>query len=262
MGAWDWDGLLQELGLSDASLSAADTSWHIKGLAELKAWLRAWRPDEKNTLLNLADRLDPADPLSRAVLHQTVAAELLQMEVLPDESQYTLGSGGGVPPNKAFTPPTACLVIGPPGAGKSTQVQGLVQSGFFWLSADLAKRKLPEFAVHGAGAVHQESVMIADKLVLELLLISQTSFVWEKIGADATTLQHIASVLKAAGYRTKLILVHAPHDECCRRVFVRLARTGRFVTMDSVIDRVDERPIEAFLYAGALFDEREAFIWA
>ena len=98
----------------------------------------------------------------------------------------------------------AFIILGPPGAGKSTAVanQLLSEHGALEVDSDIAKARLPEYAdgVNAQG-VHVESREIVDGLVLPQAIEAGDNLVIPKVGSQGVggSAEQLLSTLQDAG---------------------------------------------------------------
>ena len=142
----------------------------------------------------------------------------------------------------------ANIVIGPPAAGKSSVFADPLSKR--WkariIDADMAKELLPEFNKgRGAGIVHEESSMIAEK-VLKRSARKGENIILPIVGKDQAKLMRIATKLKKKGYTVNLYLNHVPPETAAQRAVERFTTTGRFVDPAYVLNEVGEKPLENF----------------
>ncbi|WP_439813975.1 zeta toxin family protein [Zavarzinia sp. CC-PAN008] len=148
------------------------------------------------------------------------------------------------------------IVMGPPGAGKSTFVDPLkARRKARVVDSDDAKAELPEFEGGiGANAVHAESAAIASRMLTRAIEAGD-NIVYPTVGRDADALLRLAERATAAGYSVRLHLVDLGEAETLRRVLVRFDETGRMVDPDYVA-AVASLPRDVFgrIYGAEVFD--------
>jgi membrane-associated phospholipid phosphatase len=97
----------------------------------------------------------------------------------------------------------ATIILGLPGAGKSTFAEPLLQKGALEIDPDLVKPQLPEYDNGiGAFACHEESSAIT-RGVLEKAMTNGDDFVWPRIDSPEKMLADLKS-LKDAGYKVNI----------------------------------------------------------
>lgn len=138
----------------------------------------------------------------------------------------------------------ATIILGLPGAGKSTFANPLLNAGAIEIDPDLAKEKLPEFN-HGLGAMatHEESSQIT-RDVLKKALSNGDNIVWPRINSPEKIVNDIKS-LKTAGYKVHVRFVDVDHDTAVNSVINRFLQTGRMVP-PSVIDAYGDKAAQAY----------------
>lgn len=141
------------------------------------------------------------------------------------------------------------IVLGPPGAGKSTSiVNDLKGKGFLEIDADLAKEIIPEFENGiGSGAVHEESSQIIEQPggVLETALLNGDNIALPMVGKNLNKIRDIIDNAKKIGYNVNVRLVDVPPAVSLNRTIERFARTGRLVPPD-VVSSVGRLPKQTF----------------
>lgn len=125
----------------------------------------------------------------------------------------------------------ADVVLGPPAAGKSSQIAEPLKArhGALITDADVVKELLPEYeGGRYAGAVHQESSDIADE-VIAYASIAGDNIVLPIIGKNFERVRDVIGVLRDEGYTVYVHLNELPLDKAVERSLVRFKQTGRFV---------------------------------
>jgi predicted ABC-type ATPase len=136
-------------------------------------------------------------------------------------------TSGGLGQDRLFT-----LVIGPPGAGKSTVQDPIIAATrSAAVNSDEFKNVIPSYAGGiGVEAAHNESVMLAIH-VMERLMEKGVNIVHEKLGDNYQDIIPMLEKIKARGYRINLAHVHAPIEELAARIVNRFQQTGRIVDL-------------------------------
>jgi hypothetical protein len=137
--------------------------------------------------------------------------------------------------------PTALILAGLPGAGKSTATKKLDTSDAIVAEADKLKEYLPEYTGSNAPLVQQESSYLAN-LVAEIALQRRMNVVIDgtmrEAGAEGEgVLDGAFGKLRAyqdAGFRTEVILVDVTTDQSIQRIINRFLQTGRYVPPSAV----------------------------
>lgn len=220
----------------------------------------------ENTYRDEAARLMPyKGEENRRRLRDVIVEELLMRPLAEDEHGFALGAFGSVPPQRWAQPHTptmghATICIGGPGSGKSTVIRKSVTDGYYYVSADFVKRKLPEFSTKGASVVHEESVVVAEGMFTRYLIEHGFSFVIEKLGTHASDIRELGLALKNKGYRVCLELVYVPVQKCLVRVVDRTIQVGREMDL-SIVSNNAAGPILAYdtLLRERIFEEYRAY---
>lgn len=141
----------------------------------------------------------------------------------------------------------AHIVLGPPGAGKSSAVAKrlLQERGALEIDSDAAKPFFAEFQNGvGAGAVHLPSDEVANRMY-NAALESGDNVVLPLVGKNADKIKVYVDDLKSEGYKVYLHLVDLPANEAARRAWSRYKETGRFVNPEYVLS-VGLKPRKTF----------------
>lgn len=156
-------------------------------------------------------------------------AELLFARGAPTgrDEQGQLAYGGTVGRERQ-----AHIVLGLPASGKSSNLcepLALASSSHI-VDSDCAKELLPEFRDGlGAGAVHEESALIARELVLRAAVAGGDNVVLPPVGRTTASIVEQVDLLHEAGYAVHVYLVELPAEEAARRAVARFHETGRLV---------------------------------
>jgi adenylate kinase family enzyme len=138
----------------------------------------------------------------------------------------------------------AVIVLGPPGAGKSSAIAEPMRDriGALLIDSDDAKKELPEYAGGlGAMAVHEESALIANR-VLDRAIDAGDNIVLPRVGSTLGSIQMIGTDLVESGYTVHVIRLDLPVEETVQRVIQRFREENRFVDPDYVVNTVGENP--------------------
>lgn len=140
----------------------------------------------------------------------------------------------------------ATLVLGPPASGKSAIAEPLAKEhGAIIIDSDDAKRLLPEFDDgYGSGAVHEESDAIA-RAVLETALSQGDNVLLPLVGRTPASVESRIDMLRAAGYRVRVVLMTLPIEKAAERAAARFASEGRLVNIPYVLS-VGDKPAQTF----------------
>src|SRR5271165_429068 len=90
------------------------------------------------------------------------------------------------------------LVVGPPGAGKSTLAQAYVEKGYIRISQDVSGR---------------EHLALFDEAVLE----GKDVFV-DRLNFSKSQRSRYLDIVKTKGYKTTIVVLHQPYQVCFERV--------------------------------------------
>lgn len=228
--------------------------------ARVHDYEQTWWFDDPAATTHLA-----ADPvLEMRILRQAERNELVQTsDVYKDARSWAtvriarhremIGDLLG-PAAPAEARPTALIITGLPGGGKSTIGRRV---GAAWLAAhgrlpanasfdpDAVRVRLPEFRDGlGSTVVQVEAVDVAAFLLQALLGRRRTLF-YDAVGDPLSTAGAV-NRLAAAGYEVHLILVHADVETAVARVKRRaLAPGGRYVPL-SYVRSIGNRPRTTF----------------
>lgn len=133
------------------------------------------------------------DVEGRKRFHQEKIAEFWEKQINARPIQY----------NKQIA-----IVLGMPGAGKSSQVadQIIEQIGGVLIDADEFKDMLPEYREDGSmvSAIHEESSMMTKQFTKEVIEKGANA-VWPMVGASNQSLRKKIEQLKRAGYNVTLV---------------------------------------------------------
>lgn len=155
---------------------------------------------------------------------------------------YVYGDGAQAKEKQVY------LVIGPPGAGKSTQIVDKIASGSGAkvFDSDNIKQDIPEFRDGlGAGLVHTESDWINSR-AYERGMLNGDSMILPLVGKNVNTIRSIRDKFLNLGYNVHLTYVDLPESKAAGRVAERYYQTGRFVDPLYVINGVDANPRRTF----------------
>lgn len=144
----------------------------------------------------------------------------------------------------------ATIILGLPGAGKSTLANPLIEKGAIEIDPDIAKAEIPEFnGGIGANAVHEESSMITKK-VLARAIANGDNIVWPRIdGKDK--LERDIKKLQENGYKVHVSIIDVSQETAVRSAVDRYLKTGRLVS-PSTIKEYGNTPEETYQTAKAI----------
>lgn len=127
----------------------------------------------------------------------------------------------------------ATIVLGLPGAGKSTFMDPLLKNGSLNMGGDEVKYEIPEFSGGaGAFAVHEEGSAIM-RNVLQRALTNGDNLAWERVDSPDKLVDDIKS-LKKAGYKVDVKLMDAPPEIAMKSALTRFLKTGRYVSLENI----------------------------
>lgn len=135
----------------------------------------------------------------------------------------------------------ATIVIGPPGAGKSTinrVLSGYARSAV--VTADDPKFIMPEMKTLGAEGVHEEASILSKK-VQNSFIGEGANIVIEKLGGSPKSIESLVQAIAKLDYEVRLVHVTAPRDMLIERIAVREKTTGRGVptpVLDEALDGI------------------------
>lgn len=141
------------------------------------------------------------------------------------------------------------LVLGAPASGKSSRlVEPLAEEhGSLIIDSDMIKEELPEFNNGiGAGAVHQESSVIADKMIFKKAIANGDNIVFPRLGKKLKTMQELIDELTDEGYDIHIHFMDLPVHESAKRSVSRFKETGRFVDPDYIVNVVANKPATVY----------------
>lgn len=138
------------------------------------------------------------------------------------------------------------VIIGKPGAGKSTHVKRIQQAtGSFDVDPDKVKTWIPEYGNgEGASSVHKEASDITDRAMARGFR-NGTNMIIQGTGKTYENLAPMIAQAKKLGYRVNLIHVKLPLKKALQRMTERYVRTGRYVPPDFMVNMGD-RPMKNF----------------
>lgn len=162
----------------------------------------------------------------RFALHQSIIDGMLQPEA-PEglAALYDEHDQG---------PPALAILVGGPGAGKSTYAKKhlLGHHRFAYVDSDGAKEHLPEYDPKSPFHVHKESVEIAQR-ALKRAIDEGRSVIYDSTGLDVYTIKRAAKRARDAGYHIAVHYVKADPEVAMRRIEHR----ERKVPKDVVISK-------------------------
>lgn len=153
----------------------------------------------------------------------------------------------------------ATIILGLPGAGKSTLARPLLDKGALEIDPDNAKKMIPEFGDGiGAYAVHEESSAIT-RQVLAKALKAGDDIMWPRIDSPDKIVRDVES-LKKAGYKVHVRLLDVPMDVAVDSAVKRFLKSGRYVSPE-VVKSYGDSPRKAYEIAkkSGLLESADAY---
>jgi predicted ABC-type ATPase len=145
--------------------------------------------------------------------------------------------------------PKAVLLIGPPGAGKTTTGQPAAQelvgnSKLAVINADDAKSRLGAENWNVA-AYHEESSYIADSKMLQQGIEGNHNLMYDGTGNNTGKIVNMVDMFNKAGYDVSVVDISISRFESVNSVWGRFNRGGRFVD-PSYAEKVDHNPDKTY----------------
>jgi len=161
-----------------------------------------------------------------------------------DQFQHAIGkmSSKGVEPVAPNMRPKAVMLMGAPGAGKSSIIDELVpdKSNFVHADADQVKEAMPRYqrgllkgTKNISNKVHAQSKEVT-KHVATQAIDSHRNLLFDGTCGDVTEYMALITALRKKNYHITLAMVHVSIDEGLKRVAERAQKTGREVPEDTV----------------------------
>ena len=150
------------------------------------------------------------------------------VDYLTRQASYYAGANGIAKERRAT------ILIGPPGAGKSTIGKVLAEHRRSAIvTADDAKPVIQEYNGQNASAVHVESQDLA-LAVQQKIMADDGNIFLEKLGSNSNSIAGLSKALTDKGYTVDIVSVTAPRDVLLKRIGSRAARTGRAIPVGEV----------------------------
>lgn len=146
--------------------------------------------------------------------------------------------------------PTAVIMMGGPGSGKSSTTKGMDFNNFVSVDPDAVKAKIPEYqegtnsnedgserapggdrALNAAFMAHEESSDVAG-MVRDQAINDRKNVLLDGTGKNLEKMQEQVRRLAKAGYNIKLVMPHIDVNEGKRRAAKRAKSSGRWVPME------------------------------
>lgn len=211
----------------------------------------------KSTLFSQENRLADWSEEDRWKLRKKIVTQLFEEQRLSDDDDITIKKGGSKP-QSVKRENIACIIIGPPAAGKSGIANKIADKlGAYILDNDYAKRKFPEYKdkVSGASLLHQEAgamIFPNSKIqnrpedfntLFELCAKKKINIVVPKIGHLYTDIYELFLGLKEKGYTVHLVGVSLDRKLATKRALERMKKTKRYVPLSLIFDAYGNDPI-------------------
>ena len=186
----------------------------------------------------------------RQAVHQQILSKMLN----PNATKKRSASGK----------PVVVLLMGPPGAGKTTAGQPAIsglgfdpKTDFTVVNADDVKAALPEYRGWNAGLVHEESSELAEGPLTQQAMQAQHNMIMDLTGANGDKMAQMVDNFAKAGYEAHMIQVTVPPAKIAQRVWDRFrgnafgnkdlnAEHGRFVPPKYAFSHVDSKPDKSY----------------
>lgn len=121
--------------------------------------------------------------------------------------------------------PVAVILLGPPGAGKTTcGVEAARQRfgvPFTSVNPDDVKEKLPEYDGWNAGPLHAESSYVSEAMIKSQAVSSRCNIIYDITGRREKKVREAVEELADAKYRVYVVLVDLPPWQAVGRVWSR-----------------------------------------
>ncbi|MDE7019519.1 MAG: zeta toxin family protein [Lachnospiraceae bacterium] len=183
----------------------------------------------------------PEIKLARSCINNSIATDKLAgreelqeyvLEQLQKRGSAVIDSDGSVQYN-GFINKNARLdiVIGLPGAGKSSALTDIISNEFHSqiIDNDEAKKLIPEYNDGwGASVVHKEAQNISERQ-LQLSLLNRENIVLPKVGSNPEKLNKIILAAKKLNYEVNVHYVDLAREKALGRMLNRFVEEGRFL---------------------------------
>ncbi len=159
--------------------------------------------------------------------------------------------------------PKVVILMGPPGSGKT--MAGQPQAAklgveFTTVNADDIKAKLPEYEGWNAGAVHEESALLAEGPLQNKAMEQRHNMLMDLTGGNTAKMEKMADGFHQDGYDVHIISIALPAFKSTGRAWDRFAKNafghadptgktqelGRFVPPNYVNDSIDGKPEKTY----------------
>ncbi len=140
--------------------------------------------------------------------------------------------------------PKAVILLGKPGAGKTSIVDKISLPEVTHINSDLVKEAIPGYTPQTAASYHERSVDIARQYITPQAMREGHNVVFDMTD-NKERLEGTVSGLKSLGYKVGVIHANVDSATSAERVHERFLRTDRYVPVRVALS-YGERPREAF----------------
>lgn len=206
---------------------------------------------------------EAAQPSERR--ERLAAARAALEKTPPTKERFTGEDGAYLPKRKAFhdmivedprynkpealvpegQQPTVDIVMGPPGAGKTSAIQAILGQEAIdkaiLIDNDDVKEMLPGWDRKLAGAFQEEASDITDRLY-ERVFERRNNVILSIVGRNQAALRELISEVKKRGFKVNLRLMDLEPEKAVVRAVERFERGGRFVDPVYVLEGVGLNP--------------------
>lgn len=183
----------------------------------------------------------PELKLARSCINNSIATDKLSgreelqehvLEELQKSGSAVIDSNGRVQYNGNVSNNARLdIIIGLPGAGKSSAIVNIISNEFHSqiIDNDEAKKLIPEYNNGwGASVVHKEAQNISERQ-LQISLLKGENIVLPKVGANPEKLNRIIESAKALSYEINVHYVELEREKALGRMLSRFVEEGRFL---------------------------------
>ena len=176
----------------------------------------------------------------RIALHETIKDELWNPKAAVPEGQR----------------PTMAIFIGLPGSGKGSHLKPLATKDreFTYINPDDVKERLPEYDGKTSSLVHEESVHVANRQLMDEAMEARHNVVIDTVGRNESKIREMLDEADGRGYDVELYYADLPLDRSLERTVHRYYKEGRYTPPDYIINGADHHPQR--VYAAVKDDAR------